>query len=611
MSTHVFVTYEEIFGSRPDKVRYDSLLRSLNKTNTLIFLARINNLLALFDVNHHPAEAREIQLLLFSSLFSLSMHEVIDPYLNQTNPVTRPIFQRPSILLLIKRVLEFSLDGDAGVCPTDDRHAKEVVGELCLMSNDEIQTEEQLRRTESDNPLADEESERVLSELLTQMLPISELMNPPEFMPALTRTLEYLNIYEEIARERFDGLQLFAFFERLTGLSPTTLLYLTYGAYAAVLQHPLPALLERPELLNLLKSTLFSNLDFTVDEQQQFFDMMTRDKDELVNAVINDPHRGSRYEQYDFTQFRSKPLFQLGEDSVTSIDISFMIEKVSYGLYHTLLTTLNEQGEDAKKFFGEWGKMFETYVTRLFRRVYPEATNRFFPNTFFDIQKSDLEAFDGLVDYFSSIFVFETKGGLMNTNAKYGGSASEFIDELDFKFGKKSSRSPISQIVRKLEMLFVSQVSKRVGLREVDLSHVKNIYPAIIVNDLSLQFGLCHWRLRKWFSEELERIEFASDIKIHPLMIITVDDLERLIPYLESGDFTLADFANYYGRLDYMRFPWFAIEKHWYEPMSTLGNVFAEFRNSRNIQFRPNRVTEESFENFSNSLVNRFISGNP
>jgi len=605
MLTSVFITYSEVMGEKPDEDEVSQSISLLNKKDTFFLLSMLNNFLALFPPNHNEQKFADIQRFLAINLFRPDIYNKVRRFVENVSLVSRPIFHRPSILFLMKRVLLEAKD-EGGLMPGENHADRRILGELCLKISDLLVTDEQQARTESENPLEENESERILNELLTQMLPVSELMNPPDFFDALARTNEYLKLSQSRSKAVFDGETISSFFESKRGISPKTFLQMTFGVYGVLLTHDLKDFIDRPQEFNIRKSIHFSNVDYDHNEVRSFFVLTAKSYESLAQATNDNPLKGDLSEQYDFTTFRKYPLFYLSDDVLTTCDASFLVEKASFGLYHTILNLLIENGRNPEPFLTEWGYVFEAYVNQTLRTIYPEISGRFHANSFFDT-KSEKEGFDGLLEYANALIPMEYKSGLLNTRAKYGGRAETLLKEMGSKFGRTSNRSAIRQLATKIELLFHKTETERRKLRGLDFPHVVNIYPTLIANELSLQFGLAHWRLRRWFEQEISERQIRESVKVHPLMVMTIEDLENIIPYLESDDFTFLEFAQYYSHLEYVRFSWWLIREHWYEPMTTLMEVLSRFRKERGIDHRPNQHVQKRTEDFLDEMSARFV----
>ena len=70
--------------------------------------------------------------------------------------------------------------------------------------------------------------------------------------------------------------------------------------------------------------------------------------------------------------FRQYPLVRFGKDQVLCIDLGFLVDKLSSGIYWTLHGFLSrDSSERAAGFMTHRGKLFQRYVDDLLRDTYP------------------------------------------------------------------------------------------------------------------------------------------------------------------------------------------------------------------------------------------------
>lgn len=296
------------------------------------------------------------------------------------------------------------------------------------------------------------------------------------------------------------------------------------------------------------------------------------------------------YPQYDFISFRKHPIVFYDKDIFTVIDVAFLTEKLSFGLIYTILDIVQESGIDHREYFAHWGKIFEDYVTKLFSELFPDIsflTKRFFPNTFFDIPKKDNEAFDGILEYPNSLVVMEYKGNQIRPTIKYSGDKDLLLNDIDKKFGRKGNDKGVKQLAIKIELLFHRELNQQQKLRDITFPKVNRIYPILIVNEPSLSFGLVSRKLRIWFDAEMDDRKLSNTILIKPLMILPIEIFEKMFPYLAAGDFTIIEFADFYEN---------SLTKEWYQPETSLGNIFDEFVEQGKFTHRNNPKINNKWE---------------
>lgn len=595
MSICMYITYYELTGKKADQRELAKLIKSFDKRSTFSYLARINNWLAMTPVHFDEDKFVQLQKQLSEDLVEAGLVQRLSKILNATSLVDRPIFHRQQLLVFMKRVLAEGLD-EGGINPDDDRDFRYKIGKVLLMLNDVLVSEEQDERAKPGNPTEESESqrERVFSELLTQLLPVFELMNPPEIITSLIRTRQYISLSNKYHSALIDGKSLSKFFEEATAISLERFFQMVVGIYAALV-HRFDEQPNNPPNFDISRSTHFSQLKFTESEIKSFFDLISTTLDKLASELTNGA--ANLLPPYDFTAFRKYPLLHLSEDILMVIDSTFLAEKVSTGPYHTILNSLNNEN-DRRRFLQHWGDVFEKYVNSKFQKL-PENHHQFFPNPYFNSRVA-AEAFDGIIDCPESLVVMEYKSGLLNLKSKCSGDVKELTKEMNSKYGLDGA---IKQLSQNIEHLFHEVPERRKKLRKLCVSHVSKIYPVLIANETSLRFGLTHWRLRTWFETEIGKKKISKTVSVKPLLVLTVDDLETILPYLIKKDFTFCQFLEYYSTLKYS---WCLDDRQRYQPMTSFLEVLDAFKQNCNIEFRENEEIDLEWKEIVNEIDKEF-----
>jgi hypothetical protein len=447
---------------------------------------------------------------------------------------------------------------------------------------------------------------------MTQWLPPFELAHPPDEGLAVARSDEYVNLFDrDLNRFRFtNGQSLEERFKNLTGIGLRRYLWLLLGAYALCLDlrdlthDDLNSNMAR---LNFDKALVFSKMNVTPDEAHAFFERIVSDITGLKEGVEGDAQT-SRMPQYDFTTFRSYPLVHnsVKKLNYTCLDFSFLIEKMGAGVYHTVFGSLPAEDPDRSRFQIYWGEIFERYINDRLREAFPDLSQGFYTSSFFDkpwSKKKEEEAFDGVLDYGDALVVMEYKGGYLSLDAKYSGVAEKLLADIAKKVGESKS---IKQLARGIERLFNNDGSARDTFSELDearrqrvrqfgsedAERVKKVYPVIVVQDLALGLGFVNRRLRQQFSAKIAQSNLRPDVHVRPLSLLTIEDLEVLIPHL--GELSLTDVLDEYAR-----------DVH--EPRSTFHGIFQKYLRGRGIKPLVNRWSQRRFGEVVSAIKEQFI----
>ena len=81
-------------------------------------------------------------------------------------------------------------------------------------------------------------------------------------------------------------------------------------------------------------------------------------------------------------------------------------------------------------------------------------------------------------------------------------------------------------------------------MRGVDIGSVKTVYPLAIVQEPLLGFWLAAKLLVEEFVSRAERVLWKLDLKVRPVVFMTIEELETIAPYINAKDFTLAEFLR-------------------------------------------------------------------
>lgn len=611
MLNHTYIPWSEIMLVEADENELNQIISSLDKLSTLKFLTDINNFLALFPPSHDRNKFEYIQKILIANFLSeVALNEYNSKFASKgISTYERPVFHRQQILCLMKKVLLYSSD-EGGENLNNNNETKYLLGNACLQMNEFLVPVEETEPVKNDEFRIELEHNNVLNEMLAQMISVTELNNPPKINRSIARTIEYLRLSDEILPDFYNGQTLSQTFNSLNGISLLRFLQMVYGICAWYELQDVEDLIKNPANFNLRKSTWFSKLNFTNEEIDSFYELTAIKLQDLELAIKEEITNKTLKPQYNFTTFRTFPLLNLTEDTFTSVDVSFLVEKASFGLFHTILNSLKKHFPEDKrlrsKFMAHWGDVFEHYVNNYLRAIYPKFSGRFFPDTEFE-SKTTWKAFDGIIDYTDSLLVMEYKSGTMKVDAKYSGNPKLLLEEMNKKYGRAGEG--ISQIATNIEVLFNSIPENRRNIKGVLFNNARGIFPILIVNELSFKFGLSNWKLWTWFKEEIDTKSINRLISVNPLLTLTIEDLENILPYIEEGDFTLLDFVSYYSNFLNIRRDWRLANlerSDEYHPMVGVGNIISNFLQERKIDFRNNERLQKKWKEFFTEIMSLF-----
>lgn len=157
------------------------------------------------------------------------------------------------------------------------------------------------------------------------------------------------------------------------------------------------------------------------------------------------------------------------------------------------------------------------------------TTQRFKPNPkFIDINE---ESFDGIIDFGDVLVCIECKGGFLSLSSKYSISLDQLNKEINNKMGKATK-----QLSNKIKQVF-PLIGKSREIEFINPKIHKKILPLILIQEEYFKFPFCVNQLKEKFRSEIEDYIKSPDcpIKVHDVCVLTIEDLEFLTPYIESG----------------------------------------------------------------------------
>ncbi len=594
MVEHItYITYSEIFGVLPSEYELSKEICILKKVTNFALVASFNTLLSLFPGDHNSQE------LAIQNLIDQDTLDLIKQKFKNEDTTKRPIFHRQQLLTLMKRILlESPYDGlsDPNSENSDiNISSAKRLGNICLMLNNFLVSSEQEGRLKRKDH-TEQAKKEVLDELLVQWLPMVELMNPPKIVNAIARSNKYFEIFRQEFSEVMlsSGKNIMDYFFATNHISLDNYLKLIYGIYIYYTTQELEDYKRNSAMLNFYQNKIFANLQIPENELNNFFKLTAKSLDGIVEELRQTPT--SLPPQYDFTIFRKYPLVILKEDLLTCIDVTFLLEKLAFGIYHTIFNSFDPLAEkkDRDLFASHWGKVFEKYIDFLLSQVYPPLSMRLISFANFENTRSQQEAFDGVINSGNKLIVMEYKGGFLNSTAKYSGKISSLLEDLDKKYGSKK-KAGIEQLSRKIGMVFSPNIELREtfkGFSSSDINNVKVIYPVLIVQEHSLQMGLAIKKLREIFNEEIKKQNILSSLFVRPLSVLSIEDLELLVPYIEKFSFT--DILEEYTTVEH-------------NELASFQEILKIFCSKNNYSNQPNEWIYDQNEKLLNSIRNLMI----
>lgn len=242
---------------------------------------------------------------------------------------------------------------------------------------------------------------------------------------------------------------------------------------------------------------------------------------------------------FDMTMFRRFPLWRSGNYKYFLIDPMFMAERLSsYGFYWTVVNGLVDE-HLRFQFQSLWGELIQEYVRQLLAESFPAEPESFLRQPTYNDDGS--EVFDCAVLLGDGLIPIEIKGSVLPIADKYAAKAGPFYQGVSAKFGSGPGAA-VEQLLRNIEHILSAEHPRESS--QIPSGRIRRILPIVIVHEPIFRFGGLARTLATEFTTGLKRLKIAPPVEplyVCPLQLLTVEELERLQPYIKEGDLDLFD----------------------------------------------------------------------
>ena len=497
-------------GYTVSKEKLTRILSTFNHEKILITLARINLLLqrsedsAVDEQRLKEAFCSDVKLNIIDGVKKLSGSF---------------IFDRQSTLLLLCKSACVS---DPGSVRSPDilADARDELAECYLIANGLLEVEGQ-RRVD----LTDQDRKELMAEFMPS---IEYAVNPsPLLKNLLVRSEEFLRRLQEVSSD----IDMNETFFRATGLALRDYQYLIFSTVVLPLSFS-PE--EIPEGKVLFINTKPS--DTLTPLYDKLLQRVCLSIDELAVKA-----KKTQSLPNEFRLWRQYPLVKTDENEVFCVDIDFLLEKLQTGVFWIIRDQLDKENK-SNKIFDLWGEVFEGYAASIIERgisAQTESMERCFARPQYD-RKGKIECTDIAICSEETLILLECKTSVLSASAKFSGNFSKLYEELKKKIieGEEPKKPKgLKQLWNAIQSLGNRNTEDRYGIKEVDISKVKRIYPVLILSDRIFSCLNMNWFLDSEFQRMVKRENLQNHLEIMPLTVLTIIDLEFLEPYLSDIPF--------------------------------------------------------------------------
>lgn len=503
----LMLRYSDLFPNALDvEGRYWQALQNVPILGAVGVLGDVNRILT-EGRTHDPEVNRQINERLVTPELLAKVQEYI------FQPVGRgfaAIFTRTGCLQVMRHLIVYG--GDLSI--TEAGASENRLGELILLGNQFLQADVQLDPNRSST-----------LELLLAILPEWDLHNPRDLAYSLCRMFRILTeilpgddptVQSLLSRIRLNPADL-----KIDGQSLGDFIAVVFGLYAYGRK------MEPPSSSRFDVQSVFSRVAFPVSILEQFtnarslsvsrFRERLSPRDGDSEPVFREELRARRFLTESLNAFRKFPLLEIGPGNMVILDLQFLVDLLSSGIYWTIFDSLHESARDS--FRELWGRLFEVYVVKLLEEHYPTISG---------ILISDLKFLNGqidaLLDFGDFVIVIEAKASLLTEAAKRSTDMQQFLADFRRKFVRNERDKPkvIPQLITSCRAIEGRQIRTA--------SESPRIYPVFVSDEPSVE---CLF-FNSYMNEEFWK-EVPSGSRFQPISVMSISELEEALPYFGSG----------------------------------------------------------------------------
>lgn len=565
----VYISLEELGHPRATIREVVGIVRTLNRDRALIILGTYNLALSIACIRGVSERVSAQEALLRNCISESRLRELRDK-LGNANLANRPLFHRAQLLTMIKLAAQFGRSNGGNLLESRDDF--DVLAELGLCVN---------------SLWSDAATPR--DDIIPSLAAALEIENPPPVAESMTRARSMLE--DQLNELRHDSFaqKLESIFLFSVGMNFEELLDLTFALWSYYGSLTVQDLVEdqRKGHFNPLNpDQIASGRRLT-----SILDLHAIPFDEVPGLDFG--RADNRKFLHDHTPLRMHPIWRLGSDNYLCVDPAFIQEKLSSGVYWTVMNALDEDSRE--RFAQIWGRLFENHLFTVLESIYP--ADRVWRSPRYSDNRD--EAFDVIIDHGEKLIVCQAKSSFVPIGAKYSGDAQAFFDGMESRFGDEPGAA-LRQIHDNLHWCFGLEGRRSVPLLEG--RHFREILPIVVYQEPVLRFGLVTQRFAQRLETTLLEEQnsgrlFRADIHVRPVIFIHIDDFHLLAPYIRDGDVTLVDVLH--EKLGTDRTHLHSLDAFWRE----------QLRPRLGLSAKGDQVLAAEWQEYSTQALRRFRAG--
>lgn len=464
----IYYSFKDIFNEdNNEKILFDELSQ-YDKVDILQALAKVNYFLS--ENYNRPSEKFEIDLV--RDLFDVDTKKEIVKHFGER----QKMFTHQQLLALIKICLVTSQVGNKKVM--DDRIAfgKTLARVTDFLEADTVKASDSV---DEKDPLW----RKIMAVHLSRNISFNSYTSHPDNLVIFW--LLYFQYLDEIKsvypREYYD---LKAKFAEITGIDIElyfSLLIVIWLHYFQMLKNNQ---LNEPDKFLLGRSFFAKMLPQTRKDVVKLFDAVSGSVPSYKEDLDKQTGKLNNF-YFTFSAIWKKPFLKIEEGTYFPLDMTYIEERVTVGLYWTITDYLMESGLEGEKdkFQGYYGRVFEALAYASLERNFGSQKGRLFLE-----KNSDTGGVDAIVYYPGALFFIEFTTSSIRRDFIMSANVEGFISEIKRIFTGKEGRSSKGRVV-KIHGSINKFKEGTLLLEGVDRDSIHSIYPVILFQNAPPQLG--------------------------------------------------------------------------------------------------------------------------
>jgi hypothetical protein len=243
---------------------------------------------------------------------------------------------------------------------------------------------------------------------------------------------------------------------------------------------------------------------------------------------------------------RERPVFCFARNRSIIFDPTFYLDNLTTApLFH-----VKSAGIPTQTVFAAFGNAFEDYATDLLRRRFPSGSGLLHQRLRCNVKGANIEGkefeVDAILNDVIAAVLFEIKANWIREETVLAQDPEAFLNEVRKKYGYVADSDERGKGVAQLARSVGALMRREWAGHDQEYARVASAYPVLLVFDVRMATPGVGRFLEREFRALLGTV--PSEFFVHPLIILTVADLEHLISGVES--LSMENFLRAYSIAD-------------------------------------------------------------